>query len=123
MPRFRIESDAHGDCKVPAEAYFGARTQRALASGPSCGQRMGGRFTWAMGLIKRSCCEANEVLGTLDVARAELDAKRAAEAQAFKSKELALAYLAAARAGEARAKAEMERLRRRAAKLKAMTGA
>ena len=79
MPRFRIESDAHGDCKVPAEAYFGARTQRALASGPSCGQRMGGRFTWAMGLIKRSCCEANEVLGTLDVARAEWIATAAQE--------------------------------------------
>ena len=69
--RVRIESDSLGKVEVPADAYYGAQTQRAVDNFPISGIRFSRRFLWALGLVKRSCCEANEELELLDVARAE----------------------------------------------------
>lgn len=79
MARFRIEKDSLGDVRVPADCYYGAQTQRAVDNFPISGQRFPRRFLWALGLVKRSCCEANEELGLLDVARAEWIATAAQE--------------------------------------------
>src|SRR5436190_438006 len=38
MSDFRIEKDSMGDVKVPAQAYYGAQTQRAVENFPISGQ-------------------------------------------------------------------------------------
>ena len=75
----RLESDSLGPVQVPSEAYYGAQTQRAVDNFPISGLRFSRRFLWALGLVKRSCCEANEQLELLDVARAEWIATAAQE--------------------------------------------
>ncbi len=79
MPPYRVESDSLGDIRVPADAYYGAQTQRAVENFPISGLRMPRRFLWALGLVKRSAAETNEALGLLDVARAEWIATAAQE--------------------------------------------
>ena len=59
MTEFRIEKDTMGEVKVPADAYFGAQTQRAVDNFPVSGRRMPRRFIRAMGLIKKCAAEAN----------------------------------------------------------------
>ncbi|MDZ7780872.1 MAG: class II fumarate hydratase [Gemmatimonadota bacterium] len=63
---FRTEKDSLGEMKVPAEALYGAQTQRAVDNFPISGQRFGRRFIQALGWIKRAAAEANVELGTLD---------------------------------------------------------
>jgi fumarate hydratase class II len=77
--RYRIEKDSLGDVRVPADAYWGAQTQRAVENFPISGQRMPRRFIQALGLIKRACAQANEELGLLPVDRAEWIAAAAQE--------------------------------------------
>ncbi len=38
MSEFRIEKDSMGEVKVPAQAYYGAQTQRAVDNFPISGQ-------------------------------------------------------------------------------------
>jgi len=75
----RAERDSLGLVHVPHDAYYGAQTQRAVDNFPISGLRFGRRFIWALGLVKRSCCETNEVLELLDVGRAEWIAAAAQE--------------------------------------------
>ncbi|MBI2891102.1 MAG: class II fumarate hydratase [Nitrospirae bacterium] len=56
---FRVESDSMGQVNVPASAYYGAQTQRAVDNFPISGLRFPRRFIRAMGLIKRSAAEVN----------------------------------------------------------------
>jgi fumarate hydratase class II len=63
---FRIEVDSMGEMKVPAEAYYGAQTQRAVENFPISDRRFPRSFIAAMGLIKRSAAEVNNTLGLLD---------------------------------------------------------
>ncbi|MBI2061304.1 MAG: class II fumarate hydratase [Nitrospirae bacterium] len=56
---FRTESDSMGPVQVPAKAYYGAQTQRAVENFPISGLRFPRRFIRAMGLIKRSAAEVN----------------------------------------------------------------
>ena len=37
MTEFRVEHDSMGDVRVPAKAYYGAQTQRAVANFPISG--------------------------------------------------------------------------------------
>ncbi|MCP4809499.1 MAG: class II fumarate hydratase [Proteobacteria bacterium] len=67
----RIESDSLGEVKVPSEAYYGAQTQRAVDNFPISGQPFGSRFIRSIGIVKKSCCMANEDLGRIDVGMAE----------------------------------------------------
>ena len=52
MPTFRTEKDSMGEMQVPADAYYGAQTGRALENFPVSSLRFGRRFIAAMGLIK-----------------------------------------------------------------------
>jgi fumarate hydratase class II len=77
--RHRIEKDSLGEVKVPANAYWGAQTQRAVENFPISGQRMPRRFLQALGIIKRACAHTNEELGLLPVDVAEWIAAAAQE--------------------------------------------
>lgn len=65
MSGFRIERDSMGELKVPAEALFGAQTQRAVQNFPISGLTMPREFIRAVGLIKAACAAANADLGYL----------------------------------------------------------
>ncbi len=60
---FRIEKDSLGDVRVPAGAYWGAQTQRAIHNFPITGLRPYPAFVWSMVLIKRAAAEVNNDLG------------------------------------------------------------
>src|SRR5438105_11087450 len=62
----RIERDSMGEMEVPAEALYGASTQRAVLNFPISGQRFPRRFIRAQALIKRAAAETNAELGLLD---------------------------------------------------------
>jgi len=66
----RIESDSMGDMVVPADALWGAQTQRAVENFPISGYRFGRRFLRALGLIKHAAAAVNAELGLLDAQRA-----------------------------------------------------
>jgi len=62
---FRTEHDSMGELQVPAEALWGAQTQRAVQNFPVSGQRMPRAFIRALGLIKGAAAEVNTGLGLL----------------------------------------------------------
>jgi fumarate hydratase, class II len=63
---FRIEKDSLGEMQVPADALYGAQTQRAVLNFPVSGMRPYPAFVWAMALIKRAAAEVNRDLGLLE---------------------------------------------------------
>jgi fumarate hydratase, class II len=63
---FRVEHDSMGEVKVPAEALWGAQTQRAVENFPISGLRLPRAFIGALGLIKQSAARANTALQLLD---------------------------------------------------------
>jgi fumarate hydratase, class II len=65
---YRTERDSLGEMQVPAEALYGAQTQRAVENFPISGQRFGRRFIQALGLIKKAAAETNAELGSVDQA-------------------------------------------------------
>jgi len=65
MGAFRTERDSMGELKVPAEALYGAQTQRAVDNFPISGLRMPRQFIRALGLIKAAAAQANADLGYL----------------------------------------------------------
>ncbi len=76
MTDFRIEKDSMGELRVPAGAYYGAQTQRAVENFPVSGLRPYRAFIWSMALIKRAAAEVHLDLGLLpaDMARAIMQA-------------------------------------------------
>lgn len=78
---YRIEKDSMGELRVPADALYGAQTQRAIENFPISGLRMPRAFIRALGLIKAAAAQANNSLGLLDGQIAEAVAQ-AAEAVA-----------------------------------------
>jgi fumarate hydratase class II len=54
-----------GELAVPADALWGASTQRALANFPVSGERFPRRFLQCLGLVKRACAVTNGELGVL----------------------------------------------------------
>ncbi len=68
---FRIEHDSMGELKVPADALWGAQTQRAVQNFPISGLPMPRAFIRALGLIKASAATVNLGLGVLDANRAK----------------------------------------------------
>lgn len=62
---FRIEKDSMGELQVPADALYGAQTQRAVDNFPISGLTMPATFIKAVGLIKRSAAVVNMELGLL----------------------------------------------------------
>lgn len=65
MTSFRTEHDSMGDVQVPAQAYYGAQTQRAVENFPISGWRLPVGLIHAMGLVKYACGVANRDLGKL----------------------------------------------------------
>jgi fumarate hydratase class II len=59
----RTETDSLGPIEVPADAYYGAQTERAHRNFPVSGLRFPRRFIAAMGLIKREAAAVNEEMG------------------------------------------------------------
>ncbi len=68
---FRTEKDSLGEVQVPAEALYGAQTQRAVLNFPISGLRPYPAFVWAQAAIKRAAAEVNRDLGLLDAALAD----------------------------------------------------
>ena len=62
----RIERDSMGEMEVPADALYGASTQRAVLNFPISGERMPRRFLRALALIKLAAAQTNAELGLLD---------------------------------------------------------
>ncbi len=65
-PRSRTESDSFGTIKVPAEAYWGAQTQRSLENFRIGGERMPLALIHALGLVKKTAARVNARLGVLE---------------------------------------------------------
>lgn len=63
MSEFRIEKDSLGEVRVPAGAYWGAQTQRAIHNFPITGLKPYPAFVWSMAAIKRAAAEVNFELG------------------------------------------------------------
>ena len=59
----RIEKDSMGPLEVPADAYYGVQTQRAVTNFPISGWPLPPRFIHAMGRIKRAAAKTNLELG------------------------------------------------------------
>lgn len=79
---YRIERDALGEFEVPAEAYYGIDTARAVANFPVSGLRLQPPFIHALGQVKRAAARANADLGLLDRGLADAIARAAAEVAA-----------------------------------------
>ena len=62
---FRTEHDSMGDLQVPADALWGAQTQRAVQNFPISGRPMPRGFIRALGLVKAAAAEVNAGLGLL----------------------------------------------------------
>ena len=71
MTNTRIEKDSMGDFQVPASAYYGAQTARAVANFPVSGIRFPRPFIQALGAIKRAAAEVNVEMGLLQMPLAE----------------------------------------------------
>ena len=76
---YRLERDSLGEVQVPAEALFGAQTQRAVENFPISGLRPWRAFIWSMAAIKRAAADVNQDLDLLDVERAQAISTAAAE--------------------------------------------
>lgn len=79
MADYRIEKDSMGEIKVPAEAYYGAQTQRALENFPISKIRFSGDFISALGRVKKAAAIVNEDLELLDKNVSEAIQKAAGE--------------------------------------------
>jgi len=66
----RVEHDSMGELRVPADALWGAQTQRAVENFPVSGRPMRRGFVRALGLVKAAAAEVNATLGLLPKTRA-----------------------------------------------------
>ncbi len=82
---YRIEKDSLGEVRVPADALYGAQTQRAVENFPISGQRFGRGFIQALGLLKKAAALTNGELGNLE--------RKIAEAIAVAAEEVAIGEL------------------------------
>ena len=79
---YRIERDSLGEVRVPAQALYGAQTQRAVENFPISGLRPWRAFIWSMAAIKRAAAEVHLDLGLLDEQRARAVIQAAEEVMA-----------------------------------------
>ncbi|MBI3946119.1 MAG: aspartate ammonia-lyase, partial [Armatimonadetes bacterium] len=78
MSEMRLERDSLGEKEVPASAYYGIQTARAVENFPISGLRLHPGFIAAIGTIKLAAAEVNMGLGLLgtDLAHAIIQAAR-----------------------------------------------
>ncbi|WP_253250334.1 lyase family protein, partial [Arthrobacter globiformis] len=72
-PVGRLERDSLGEKVVPADAYWGISTLRAVDNFPVSGRSIGSfrSLVWAMGAVKYAAARANESLGLLPADKSE----------------------------------------------------
>jgi fumarate hydratase class II len=75
----RSERDSMGEMEVPARAYYGATTQRAVLNFPISDLRIPGRMIRALGLIKWAAARTNGELGLVPPRLADAMARAADE--------------------------------------------
>ena len=75
----RIERDTMGEMTVPADALYGASTQRAVENFPISGRAVPAEVIHAFGYLKAACAKVNLDLGKLDKERADLIIKASEE--------------------------------------------
>ncbi|HEY7768924.1 class II fumarate hydratase [Longimicrobium sp.] len=76
---FRTERDSLGEMQVPADALYGAQTQRAVENFPISNLRFPRRFIHALGTIKKAAAQANAQMQLLDGTLADAIARAADE--------------------------------------------
>jgi fumarate hydratase, class II len=87
--RTRVERDSMGAMRVPADAYFGASTQRAVLNFPVSDLRLQAPFITALALIKHAAAVVNVKHGKLEkrlgqaIGRAALEVARGNFAEHF----------------------------------------
>ncbi len=79
MAQYRSEHDSMGEVQVPADALWGAQTQRSFENFPIGEERMPREIIAAFAILKKAAASANEELGVLDPASAKLIATVADE--------------------------------------------
>src|SRR5437879_2546019 len=75
----RVERDSMGEMQVPANAYYGASTQRAVLNFPISDLRFPRQFIQALGQIKQSAAVVNAGLGHIDAQISEAIQRAAQE--------------------------------------------
>ena len=75
----RLERDPLGEVQVPAEAYYGVQTQRAVENFPISGLTAPPALVTATVLVKQACARANASLGRLDAVIADAIVRAADE--------------------------------------------
>ena len=78
-PATRMERDTMGELAVPAEAYYGVQTARAIENFPISPLRIPRSVIRAMGMIKRAAASVNHSLGLLDKKQADAIVEAATE--------------------------------------------
>ena len=79
---FRKEKDSLGELNVPATAYYGAQTQRAVENFPISGLRPWRAFIWSIAAVKRAAALVNfelDLFNDRDVDGKHFTAKQFAE--------------------------------------------
>jgi fumarate hydratase class II len=76
---YRTESDSMGEVRLPASAYWGAQTQRAVENFGVSDKRIPAALIQALGLLKRHAAEVNGELGTIPPELAEAIGRAAEE--------------------------------------------
>ena len=77
MLGYRIEHDSMGDVRVPAQAYYGPQTQRAIENFPISGYPLPAALIHALGSVKYAAAVANRDLGKLiGTGQSRLDARQ-----------------------------------------------
>ena len=79
MVDHRTETDSMGAMQVPAGAYYGAQTQRAVENFPVSALRFPRRFIEALGIIKGAAAETNRELELVDAKIADAIVQAAGE--------------------------------------------
>jgi len=76
---YREEKDSLGIVRVPAKAYYGSQTQRAVENFPVSGLRFDPLFIRSLALIKKCAAQVNRELGRLDARRTDAICQAATE--------------------------------------------
>jgi len=77
--KYREEKDSMGTVRVPADAYYGSQTQRAVENFPISELRFPAEFIHALALVKKCAVRVNDTLGLLDAQMAPAIAHAAQE--------------------------------------------
>src|ERR1044072_3138108 len=68
---FRVERDTMGEVRVPANAFWGAQTQRSLENFKIGGDRFPREMITALGVLKKAAAKTNLDLKLIDADKAK----------------------------------------------------